>query len=128
MHNIELTFLKGHDKSLAIRPYRALPDSERPTMFYAGDGVSDFSAASETDLLFAKRGHGNLSFNYWSHTGADNATDLVTYCVREKMPFTLFDDWTQIITTVKDIVAGTTTVQKVSLQGMEEYSAGGNEK
>lgn len=50
----------GHDKSLAIRPYRALPDSERPTMFYAGDGVSDFSAATETDLLFAKRGHGVL--------------------------------------------------------------------
>lgn len=62
--NIELTNLKGHDKSLAIRPYRALPDSERPTMFYAGDGVSDFSAASETDLLFAKRGHGNLNFQY----------------------------------------------------------------
>jgi 2,3-diketo-5-methylthio-1-phosphopentane phosphatase len=48
----------GHDKSLEIRPYAALPDAERPTMFYAGDGVSDFSAAKETDLLFAKKGHG----------------------------------------------------------------------
>ncbi len=28
-------------------------------MFYAGDGVSDLSAASETDLLFAKKGHGS---------------------------------------------------------------------
>jgi hypothetical protein len=27
-------------------------------MFYAGDGVSDLSAAKETDLLFAKKGHG----------------------------------------------------------------------
>ena len=27
-------------------------------MFYAGDGVSDLSAAAETDLLFAKKGHG----------------------------------------------------------------------
>ncbi len=27
-------------------------------MFYAGDGVSDLSAAKETDLLFAKRGRG----------------------------------------------------------------------
>lgn len=48
----------GHDKSIALRQYSSLPDSERPTMFYAGDGVSDLSAAKETDLLFAKKGHG----------------------------------------------------------------------
>jgi 2-hydroxy-3-keto-5-methylthiopentenyl-1-phosphate phosphatase len=29
-------------------------------MFYAGDGVSDLSAAKETDLLFAKAGKGDL--------------------------------------------------------------------
>lgn len=52
----------GHDKSLTIRPYAKYfeehPDEPRPTMFYAGDGVSDLSAARETDLLFAKKGHG----------------------------------------------------------------------
>jgi 2-hydroxy-3-keto-5-methylthiopentenyl-1-phosphate phosphatase len=48
----------GHDKSIEIRQYAKLPDAERPTMFYAGDGVSDLSAAKETDLLFAKKGHG----------------------------------------------------------------------
>lgn len=48
----------GHDKSLEIKPYAALPASERPVLLYAGDGVSDLSAASETDLLFAKKGHG----------------------------------------------------------------------
>lgn len=48
----------GHDKSLTLRPYAQLPEDKRPTMFYAGDGVSDLSAASETDLLFAKKGHG----------------------------------------------------------------------
>ncbi|KAI0473528.1 HAD-like domain-containing protein [Xylariaceae sp. FL0804] len=48
----------GHDKSLEIRPYAALKD--RPVMFYAGDGVSDLSAAKETDLLFAKAGRGKL--------------------------------------------------------------------
>ena len=52
----------GHDKSLAIRPYAkhfaAKPDEPRPTMLYAGDGVSDLSAARETDLLFAKKGLG----------------------------------------------------------------------
>jgi 2-hydroxy-3-keto-5-methylthiopentenyl-1-phosphate phosphatase len=48
----------GHDKSLEIRPYANLPEGERPTLFYAGDGVSDLSAAKETDLLFAKAGRG----------------------------------------------------------------------
>ena len=52
----------GHDKSLAIRPYAKhfaeRPKEPRPPMLYAGDGVSDLSAASETDLLFAKKGHG----------------------------------------------------------------------
>jgi 2-hydroxy-3-keto-5-methylthiopentenyl-1-phosphate phosphatase len=48
----------GHDKSIEIRQYAKLPDTQRPTMFYAGDGVSDLSAAKETDLLFAKKGHG----------------------------------------------------------------------
>ncbi|KAL9596770.1 MAG: hypothetical protein Q9219_005595 [cf. Caloplaca sp. 3 TL-2023] len=51
----------GHDKSLTIRPYANHfadhPDDPRPTLLYAGDGVSDLSAARETDLLFAKKGH-----------------------------------------------------------------------
>ena len=51
----------GHDKSLEIRQYAKLPEDVRPTMFYAGDGVSDLSAAKETDLLFAKKGHGRLA-------------------------------------------------------------------
>ena len=51
----------GHDKSLEIKPYAELPAEMRPTLFYAGDGVSDLSAASQTDLLFAKKGHGELS-------------------------------------------------------------------
>ena len=52
----------GHDKSLAIRPYAdhiaKMPENDRPTLLYAGDGVSDLSAARETDLLFAKKGMG----------------------------------------------------------------------
>ena len=54
----------GHDKSLTIRPYvehfQRRPDEPRPTLMYAGDGVSDLSAARETDLLFAKKGRGPL--------------------------------------------------------------------
>ena len=52
----------GHDKSLTIRPYSKYisqhPEEGKPILFYAGDGVSDLSAARETDLLFAKKGHG----------------------------------------------------------------------
>ncbi len=54
----------GHDKALEIRPYANLPDGKRPILFYAGDGVSDLSAATETDLLFAKAGRGI----YWNQT------------------------------------------------------------
>lgn len=48
----------GHDKSREIKPYKALPEGKRPTLLYAGDGVSDLSAAAETDLLFARDGKG----------------------------------------------------------------------
>lgn len=85
----------GHDKSLEIRPYAALP--ERPVMFYAGDGVSDLSAAKETDLLFAKAGR-----------------DLVTYCEKEKVPFTVFHDFSDIHQIVKDVVDGKMTVQEAA--------------
>jgi 2,3-diketo-5-methylthio-1-phosphopentane phosphatase len=77
----------GHDKSREIRPYANLPAEQRPTMFYAGDGVSDLSAARETDLLFAKKGR-----------------DLVTYCVNEDVPFTVFEDWESITSKVREIV------------------------
>jgi len=77
----------GHDKSLTLRPYAQLSEKQRPTMFYAGDGVSDLSAAKETDLLFAKDG-----------------CDLATCCVRENVPFTTFKDWSSITATVKKIL------------------------
>jgi 2,3-diketo-5-methylthio-1-phosphopentane phosphatase len=77
----------GHDKSRTIRPYADLPADKRPTMFYAGDGVSDLSAARETDLLFAK-----------------NGMDLVTYCAKEDVPFTTFENWKSITEKVKEIV------------------------
>jgi 2-hydroxy-3-keto-5-methylthiopentenyl-1-phosphate phosphatase len=44
-------------------------------MFYAGDGVSDFSAATETDLLFAKRGHGELG----QYSSSTKTPELMMY-------------------------------------------------
>ncbi|KAI0966869.1 HAD-like domain-containing protein [Xylaria arbuscula] len=85
----------GHDKSLEIRPYAAL--SDRPVMFYAGDGVSDLSAAKETDLLFAKTGR-----------------DLVTYCEKENVPFTVFHDFSDIHKVVTAVVEGKISVQQAA--------------
>src|SRR5271169_5869977 len=64
----------GHDKSRAIKPYAALPADGRPVLAYCGDGVSDISAAKETDLLFAKKGK-----------------DLVKHCLLQNVPFYPFD-------------------------------------
>lgn len=97
----------GHDKSIELRKYSSLPEDQRPTMFYAGDGVSDLSAARETDLLFAKKGH-----------------DLINYCARENVPFTVFEDWTNILAKCKEIVEGKTTVQDAAKAGFEAYKSG----
>jgi 2,3-diketo-5-methylthio-1-phosphopentane phosphatase len=97
----------GHDKSLTIRPYAEaiakMPRSEQPTLLYAGDGVSDLSAARETDLLFAKTGH-----------------DLVTFCQREGLPFTLFEDWSDILEKTREIFEGRTDVRRVAEEGRKE--------
>lgn len=97
----------GHDKSLTIRPYaeaiKKMPPAQQPTLLYAGDGTSDLSAAAETDLLFAKKGH-----------------DLVTYCERESLPFTLFEKWSEIHEKTKQIFEGRTDVRKVAEEGRQE--------
>lgn len=93
----------GHDKSLEIRPYAALPADQRPTLLYAGDGVSDLSAAEHTDLLFAKKGH-----------------DLITFCERQKLPFTVFEDWSTILATTKDILAGKTSTETIAEKQLEK--------
>ncbi|KAF1993693.1 2-hydroxy-3-keto-5-methylthiopentenyl-1-phosphate phosphatase-like protein [Amniculicola lignicola CBS 123094] len=97
----------GHDKSIELRRYSALPADARPTMFYAGDGVSDLSAARETDLLFAKKGH-----------------DLITYCARQHVPFTVFSDWSDILEKCKEIVTGKITVQDAAKEGFDAYKSG----
>jgi 2-hydroxy-3-keto-5-methylthiopentenyl-1-phosphate phosphatase len=52
----------GHDKARTIKPYArhrdGMKQEVKPILLYAGDGVSDLSAAKETELLFAKEGQG----------------------------------------------------------------------
>lgn len=84
----------GHDKSRSLRPYAELTD--RPTLFYCGDGVSDLSAAKETDLLFAKSGK-----------------DLITYCQREQIPYTVFNSFDDIHKAVKSVYTGEKTLEQL---------------
>lgn len=84
----------GHDKSRAIKPFRHAKSDQ--IFFYCGDGVSDLSAAKETDLLFAKRGK-----------------DLVTYCRREKVPFKQFDSFKDILRDIKLVLNNEKTVAEL---------------
>ncbi|WPK24702.1 hypothetical protein PUMCH_001985 [Australozyma saopauloensis] len=80
----------GHDKSKSIREYlskKGYTAENMPALFYCGDGVSDLSAAKETDLLFAKHGR-----------------DLITYCKRENIPYTEFEDFADIFSKTKSII------------------------
>lgn len=92
--------IHGHDKSLEIRKYSRLP--ERPILLYAGDGVSDLSAARETDLMFAKEGR-----------------DLVTYCQNEKIPYNEFADFSTILDTARAIHEGKISVKDAAAQAVK---------
>lgn len=78
----------GHDKASTIRPYaqyrEGMAENQRPILLYAGDGVSDLSAAKETDLLFAKQGEGAY-------------LSVLEYIAREPLSLTLSVDYAQIL-------------------------------
>lgn len=79
----------GHDKSKSILPYRNLPNP--PLIFFAGDGISDMSAAAHADVLFVKDKKDN---------------DLKTYCDNKQIKYTMFNSWIIIRDMLKDIVEG----------------------
>ncbi|KAL7411318.1 HAD-like domain-containing protein [Mrakia frigida] len=86
----------GHDKSLAILPFKNLP--HKPTLFFCGDGISDMSAAQHAHVLFVKNKEGN---------------DLKIYCENKGLPFKLFDDFTTVLEEVKAVVEGAKTPEQV---------------
>jgi hypothetical protein len=91
----------GHDKSRAIKPYakrgEVMEPSEWPLLMYAGDGISDFSAAKETELLFAKAGEGGSShvLSIFCAKGlcAWANPNIVDYHIGGKLPYTEFERW-----------------------------------
>ncbi|GAA99482.1 uncharacterized protein L969DRAFT_93942 [Mixia osmundae IAM 14324] len=88
----------GHDKSRALRPYAA--HKPRPTIFFAGDGVSDQSAAGESDILYVK-------------IVPDGHNDLAAHCQKKGVPFVPFLAWDQIRDSVRDVVDGKVSVKDV---------------
>lgn len=44
--------------------------------------------------------------------------------MREKVPFTVFEDWSSILSKVKEIVEGKTTVHAAAKEGFEAYEKG----
>lgn len=57
----------------------------------------------------------------------DHVSDLVSYCVRENVPFTQFEDWSSILSKVKEIVGGKVSVHDAANSGYEEYKNGHQE-
>lgn len=87
----------GHDKSLSIKEYLAKHKFDTlPPLFYCGDGVSDLSAAKETNLLFAKHGK-----------------DLIKFCRRENIPYTEFQNFNDILTKMTSIISGDKEIKDV---------------
>lgn len=87
----------GHDKSLAILPYRDLPSP--PVIFFFGDGVSDISAAKHANLLFVK-------------LKSDGENDLEAYATKEGIQHVRFRHFKDALELVKDIVGGKTSIEE----------------
>ena len=86
--------------------------------------MSDLSAARETDLLFAKKGHGRSLSLKADLFCTDQRLDLIKYCARENVPFTVFEDWSSILEQVRDIVEGKVTVDQAAHEGYAQYKSG----
>jgi len=91
----------GHDKSKALQPYKSLPQGHRPIIFFAGDGVSDMSAASSADVLFVK-------------LNPEGSNDLAEHCAKNNIPYVPFLDFTQVQAVIEQVVKGTTTVEQIN--------------
>lgn len=82
----------GHDKALSIRQIleqyaKQHPGQSMPATYYIGDGVSDISAASQCDHLFAKKG-----------------LDLEKWCVNKGVEFESWRDFSDVQRSLDDLI------------------------
>jgi len=59
-----------------------------------------------------------------SNQHVDKDIDLIQYCIRESIPYKEFEDWSEILSTLKDIIAGKTDTKHVAVAGASEASHG----
>lgn len=124
----------GHDKSLALRPYKQMA-GKRPTIFFCGDGVSDMcvllcvskgdflelrprSAAGESDVLFVKVRSLAMDCSMTPCKASvqlipGHTNDLATHCDREKIRYLPFLSFKQVEDKVRDVVEGRLSVADI---------------
>lgn len=89
----------GHDKALSIRNVldkyaEKHPGEPMPSTYYIGDGVSDISAASQCDYLFAKKG-----------------LDLEKWCMNKDVAFKSWQDFGDVQRSLSELIgAGAKTL------------------
>lgn len=80
----------GHDKARSIREFKESAAGENdPLIVFIGDGVSDLAAASQADILFARRG-----------------LKLEEYCIEHQIPYIPYDSFKDVQVDVKSLVRG----------------------
>lgn len=84
-HDSEL----GHDKAQSILEFKDSVKGEMPLIVFIGDGVSDLAAASQADILFARK---------------DLA--LEKFCIKNKSPYIPYESFADIQTELESIVEG----------------------
>lgn len=97
-HDCEL----GHDKALSIKEFKDSHKSQTPLVVFIGDGVSDLAAASQADVLFARKG-----------------LKLEQYCQKNKIPYIPYNSFKDIQTELEALVIGNVNHDPAAKQAME---------
>lgn len=84
-HDSEL----GHDKAKSILEYKKSCVGEIPLIVFVGDGISDLAAASQADVLFARKG-----------------LALENHCLENKIPYIPYDSFADIQSELDNLVVG----------------------
>lgn len=80
----------GHDKARSVQDWKAgVKEEPMPKIVFIGDGVSDLAAASQADILFARKG-----------------LALEDFCIEHMIPYIPYDRFKDIIHDVQRLVRG----------------------
>lgn len=91
----------GHDKAKSVQEFRSRVKDIQPRIVFIGDGVSDLAAASQADILFARRG-----------------LALEHFCIENRIPYIPYDRFKDVIQDIKYLIVGNRFHDEVAA---EEY-------